>query len=503
MSRGWTFPVSLDPHGHKAIYLQIADALAADIARGRLRPGQPLPGTRTLAAQLGVHRSTVLAAYAELCAQGATVTRPAGATLVSDARPATADSGRPPRPARTPGFDLPAAAWAAIPGAAHASARGRVPSPPGALALWGGVPDLRLLPADTLGRALRRSARLAGRRALAYTAERRGHPALRRHLAGMLAATRGLAITADNVLVTQGSQMALDLLARTLLRPGDAIAVEAIGYGPAFGTFAARGARLVPVPVDADGLDVQALAAACARDRLRAVYLTPQHQYPTTVLLSRPRRAALLALARQHSLAIIEDDYDHEFHYDGRPVLPLASADRGGHVVYLGSLAKILAPGLRIGFVAAPVALIDRLADERLFVDRQGVTLIEAAVADLLEEGEVLRHVRRARRHYQRRRDALVDALRVRLPRVLDFTVPPGGMALWTRAEGVDVARWQEAGARAGVLFQIGAEFTLDGRPLPCLRLGFALCDEGELATAVRRLAGCLPRRPGAARSGR
>jgi GntR family transcriptional regulator/MocR family aminotransferase len=309
----------------------------------------------------------------------------------------------------------------------------------------------------------------------------------------MLATTRGLGVSADDLLVTQGSQMALDLLARALLAPGDAIAVEGIGYRPAWGVFAGRGARVLPVPVDGQGLDVAALASMAAGTPLRAVYVTPHHHYPTTVALSPARRAALLALARQHRFAIIEDDYDHEFHYDGRPVQPLASADRHGVVVYVGTLAKILAPGLRIGFLAAPRPLIDRLADERMFLDRQGVTVMEAAVADLLEDGEVARHARRARRHYHRRRDALVDALHRHVGSALSFTVPPGGMALWARAaDGIDVPGWQQRAAAAGLQFQIGGEFTFDGRPLPFLRLGFAVCNERELETAARRLARSL-----------
>jgi GntR family transcriptional regulator / MocR family aminotransferase len=365
---------------------------------------------------------------------------------------------------------------------------------PGALSLWGGIPDLRLVPADLLARALRRAARTRGRSALAYTADRAGEPALRSELATLLRATRGLAVGPEDVFVTQGSQMALDLLARVLIRPGDAVAVEAIGYRPAWGAFAGRGARLVPVPVDREGLDVEALAVQTGSLPLRAVYVTPHHQYPTTVMLSAPRRLALLALARERRFAIIEDDYDHEFQYDGQPVLPLASSDRAGTVLYVGTLAKILAPGLRIGFLVGAPPLLERVRSERMFLDRQGVTIVEAAVAELLEDGEVARHVRRVRREYHRRRDALVASLRRHLGDALSLEVPPGGMALWARAaRGIDVPRWQRRAAAAGLHFQIGTEFTFDGSPLAYLRLGFAVCNAAELETAARRLARSLP----------
>jgi GntR family transcriptional regulator / MocR family aminotransferase len=229
----------------------------------------------------------------------------------------------------------------------------RLPSlPPGTLNLSNGAPDVRLVPAQAIGRAYRRVLARRGADLLAY-GDPEGHPALRAALASMLASTRGLAVTADDILVTRGSQMALTLTARALLRPGDVVAVEQFGYRPAWEAFRAAGATVVPVPIDRDGLDVDALKRLASRTTLRALYVTPHHQYSTTVTLKAASRLALLALARAKRIAIIEDDYDHEFHFDGRPVLPLASADRTGLVVYIGTLSKILAPGLRVGYIAA------------------------------------------------------------------------------------------------------------------------------------------------------
>jgi GntR family transcriptional regulator / MocR family aminotransferase len=493
MPARWSFSFSLDSADRRPLFVRIAAALAADITRGRLRPGQRLPGTRALAASLGIHRSTTVAAYAELAAQGWTVTRPAGATLVASTlpdrppQPFVPASRRAPQVPRTLGFDLPPAVE--LPGAPSGDG-----PPAGLLSLWGGVPDLRLVPADLLARALRRTVRVGGRALLNYHEERAGEPRLRRELALLLRATRGLACESDQLFVTQGSQMALDLLARVLLRPGDAVAVEAIGYRAAWGAFASRGARMVPVPLDGEGLDVEALARRTRGLPLRAVYVTPHHQYPTTVMLSPRRRLALLALAQERRFAIIEDDYDHEFHYDGRPVLPLASADRAGLVIYVGTLAKILAPGLRVGFVVGAPSLHARLSQERMFVDRQGVSVVEAAVAELLEDGEVARHVRRVRREYHQRRDVLVSALRRHLGGALTFQIPAGGLALWAQAApGIDVLRWQRRTQQAGVHFQIAREFTFDGSAPPFLRLGFAHCNATELQTAVRRLARSVP----------
>jgi GntR family transcriptional regulator/MocR family aminotransferase len=290
------------------------------------------------------------------------------------------------------------------------------------------------------------------------------------------------------------------LVARSLLAPGDVVAVEALGYPNAVNVFRRAGAKVVPIPVDRHGLDVDALVAVTKAEKLRLVYVTPHHQYPTTVTLAPTRRLALLEHARRERIAILEDDYDQEFHYDGRPVLPLASNDPHGNVVYVGTLAKSLAPGLRLAFVVAPRPLIERMTGERALIDRQGDLILEAAVAELLDDGDVQRHVRRMRRVYHARRDAFCTALERELAGVLSYRRPPGGLQLWAAvAPSVDVALWQERAMARGVFFQIGRQFTLDGSPTPNVRLGYALIDEKDAASAVRRLAECMPARPRAA----
>jgi GntR family transcriptional regulator/MocR family aminotransferase len=265
-----------------------------------------------------------------------------------------------------------------------------------------------------------------------------------------------------------------------------------MGYAPAWHALRNAGARLVPIKVDAAGLRVDELRARCARERLRAVYVTPHHQYPTTAVLAPGRRLELLELARAERLAIIEDDYDHEFHYDGRPVLPLSSADRDGVAIYIGTLSKILAPGLRIGFVVAPAPFLHSLAQLRLHSDRQGDHAVECAVAELIEDGELQRHARRARALYKSRRDALAEALDKRLGDRLRFELPHGGLALWARA-ACDPVRWSERALERGVAISAGGRFHFAQKPLPFARLGFAACDERELHEAARRLAAAWP----------
>jgi GntR family transcriptional regulator/MocR family aminotransferase len=431
----------------------------------------------------------VLAAYQELEAQGWITTVPARGTFVSSALPDMepfASTGTPrARALGSVGFPL----------ASVLESREPQEFPRGALVLAGGVPDVRLLPGEVLARAWRRALKLGGQRLLDYAGPQ-GHPRLRAALAQMLSSVRGLATTPDSLLVTRGSQGALDLVARTLVRPGDVVAVEALGYRPAWTAFQLAGARLAPVPVDAEGLRVDRLQALAARSPVRAIYLTPHHQYPTTVTLSPARRLALLAWARTARVALIEDDYDHEFHYDGRPVLPLASADQGGVVIYVGTLSKVLAPGLRVGFLTAPGPLIEAATAIRAAIDRQGDTTLEYAIAELLEEGEIQRHVRKMRGVYHARRDALAAALRRELGGALEYTVPAGGMTLWARcAPDIDSAAWADRSREAGVWFAHGGQYTFDGQPFPAVRLGFAGLKESELREAARRMARALPRK--------
>ncbi len=463
---------------------RLAGAIVQAVRAGRLKPGARLPGSRRLAETMGVHRNTALAALRALEAEGWITTRPGAGTFVAadlpdvEARPFAGP--RPGTPA-APGFD-----FAAAPEAPPAE------PPPGALVLAGGVPDLRSVPVVALTRAWRRALTVAGGTLLSYGPPH-GHPALRAALAQMVTRLRGLTAGADDVLVTRGSQQALDLLARVLVRPGDVVAVEALGYPPAWSAFERAGARLVPLPVDDEGADVDALEAALAAGPVRAVYLTPHHQFPTMVPLSPARRLRLLALATRHRVAVIEDDYDHEFHHVGRPLHPLASADDAGVVVYVGTLSKVLAPGLRAGFVVAPRPLIDRLAAERRVVDRQGDRALEAALAELLEDGEVQRHARRMRRVYGARRAALVEALRAHVGDALRFDQPPGGLALWARYVGDDFAGWVRRCRERGVWFQTAAELCRpDATPPPCARLGFASLDEDALREAARRMGAAL-----------
>ncbi|MDP3277010.1 MAG: PLP-dependent aminotransferase family protein [Deltaproteobacteria bacterium] len=479
----WQQTLDIAEDDGRTLVARIASALVAEITGGRLHPGEALPGTRALSGSLGVHRNTVLAAYETLIAEGWLVTERARATRVATNLPITQPkrfaSGRASRNciAERAGFDV-------APGPVLRERE----LPRGCVALYGGQPDVSLFPIELYLRELRRAMRLRGVSLLDYGSAF-GHPKLRDALATMLSALRGLAATRANVLVTRGSQQALDLLARAIVRPGDEVMVEALGYAPAWAALRAAGAVVTALPVDRHGASIDALAQRCLTAPPRLIYLTPHHQYPTGVTLSASRRLMLLSLAKKHRICIVEDDYDHEFHYEGRPVLPIASADREGLVLYVGTLSKLLAPGLRTGYVVGPAKLIETLAAHRTYNDRQGDLASEVALATLIEDGTVAHHARRARAVYRERRDALVRSLSEFAGNSLVFDIPRGGLALWAKLrtlKGADavIARCSER----SLLIQSTRALCFDGRDRGYLRLGFGGNDSQTLARAAKTL---------------
>jgi GntR family transcriptional regulator/MocR family aminotransferase len=478
----WRLELDTEAGGALPAFLRIARAIAGDARSGRLPPGTRLPGSRELGRTLQLHRNTVLAAYRELAAEGFLDTHAGRGTFIAPSLPEVRPKSAAVRDRQRVGkgatlaFDFE---------------RSRTPPayeviPRGTFALYGGLPDARLVPRATLARAYGRVVR-SSHEVLGY-GDPCGEPRLREAIAEMLRTTRGLAVSAEEVLITRGSQMALALCGEVLTRPGDVIAVEALGYSPAWQALSRRGARLVPVPVDEQGLVTGALRELCEREPVRAAYVTPHHQYPSTVTLSAARRMELLELARSKRFALIEDDYDHEFHYEGKPVLPLASVDRGA-VLYVGSLSKVLAPSLRVGYLVAPAPVRDAAVAVRHFFDRQGDRITENALAELMEDGELQRHVWRTRRIYQARRDHAVAELGAQLGDWLDLRVPPGGIALWARVRPeLPVAAWHAESVKRNVLFQPGQRFTFGGRALGNARFGFAGHTEREFSVAVARL---------------
>jgi GntR family transcriptional regulator/MocR family aminotransferase len=459
------------------LFQRIAESIAREVRRGRLRPAERLPSSRSLARQLEVNRNTVLAAYEELERQGYVVMQAARGTFVAadlpDRQPR--DGGKAKSaPVR---FGLPAGPASVAPDTLKA----------GTLALVGGIPDLRSLPVAALARAYRRA--LKSTPSLLDYQSAYGHPRLLLALSNFLRDARGVVAGAGEIMTTRGSQQALHLAARALVRPNSVIAVERYGYSPAWEAFRLAGASLVPITVDSQGLFVPALERLAAERDLVGVYVTPHHQYPTTVTLSAARRMQLLRLAEERRFCLLEDDYDHEHHFEGRPVLPLASADPRGVVIHIGTLSKVFAPGLRLGYAVAQAPIIEKMAAYRRYIDRQGDHATELALSYLIEDGELSAHIRRMHRLYQERRQVFCESLRSRLGGALSFQVPAGGLALWARLSvAVSAERWCEEAQRLELLVHPASRFRFDGTTAPYLRLGFPRHNAPEIREAVRRL---------------
>lgn len=481
MGKGSTLEIEIRPQDREPVFLALARAITEEIERGRLKPGDPLPGTRALSRNLKLNRNTVDAAYHELTMQGWLITEPSRGTFVATDIPDIIERVKPIRPLN--------AAFARPPG-----------EPRSMLRLSDGSPDVRIVPTSAFAQAFRRALLGASFVSGGSYGDPRGSPALREALSAYLREERGLTAPASDILVTRGSQMALFLAASAIAaEPGAEIAVERPGYPLAWSAFRAAGAGVVGVPVDAGGLDVDALEAiARISPQLRAVYVTPHHQYPTTMTLGAARRLRLLEIARRHNLVIIEDDYDNEYRFDGRPILPLAArTDETLPIIYLGSLSKLLAPGIRVGYAVAPPKLLMPMADRREALDRQGDLPLEHALAELISDGTIRRHARKARRIYHQRRDHLAEMLTSHLSDVADFTLPAGGLAIWLRLRsGINAETWAINAEKHGLSLLPGLRFDLDPvKPPEAFRLGFASLDEQELRRALAILIRTMPER--------
>ncbi len=465
---------------HRQLYAEIRGAVLS----GRLAAGARLPSTRSLAADLGVSRNTVAGAFDQLMAEGYLEGKVGSGTFVTDLG-AKASGALAPRPGRKD--------------AALLSARGRMlaqaraaasPEVATARAFRPGVPALDAFPRELWARLSARVVRRARADVLSY-----GNPAgyfpLRQAIAAYLRAARGVRCAVEQVIVTAGSQQALDLAARVLLDAGDTAWVEDPGYLGARGAFRAAGVNCAPVAVDDEGLSVTGGEAHAPEARL--AYVSPSHQYPMGMTMSLGRRMALLEWARRRRAWIIEDDYDSEFRYAGRPLASLQGLDTADRVIYTGTFSKVLFPSLRLGYMVVPQAVADAFASARALADRQSQGLEQAVVAQFLREGHFARHVRRMRALYAERQETLVSEGQRELAGLVEIPPADAGMHLlgWLPAKADDAAV-ARAAAAAGVVAPAISLYAARHCPRPALILGYACVNARQIREGVRKLATVL-----------
>jgi GntR family transcriptional regulator/MocR family aminotransferase len=463
--------------GRRDLAGQVYRQLRAAIVDGRLRTGDALPATRELAARLAVSRSTVTTAYERLFGEGFVSGRVGAGTFVS-ALAARATAGGP----RARGARLrPRPLWASLAAV--------VPRPAAGFDFTVGVPDGRLFPQAAWRRRVSRELRAPIARYAPYD-DPAGEPALREAIARHVGAARAVIAGPGDVLVTAGAQQAFDLVARVLVAPGDVVAMEDPGYPLARDLFRAHGARVAPVPVDDEGLRVDRLP-----DAARVVYVTPSHQWPLGMAMSLPRRLALLAWAARRGAAVIEDDYDSEFRFGGRPVEPLQCLDEGGVVVYVGSFSKVLLPSLRLGYLIAPPSLVPALRVARQLTDWATPAVSQRALAGFIDDGLLARHVRAARREYEVRKERLERALARELGERLAVIGSAAGLHVCARFgdHRLDDEAVTRAARAAGVAVQPLSRYSIAARRAPGLVLGYGAIGHTRIDEGVRRLAACVP----------
>ena len=394
--------IRVDPRQRASLQLQIYESVRTAILEGVLEPGARLPSSRELADDLGVSRLTAVLAYDQLAAEGYITSRVGAGTFVNRELPDT--GARVPTSARTAVAQHPQLSQRGISLSQTPRVVRKIAGPPRAFRI--GTPALDRFPVALWNRLVSRHTRRITVPQLDY-GDAAGLPALREAIAAYVSRARGTSCSADQIIVVAGAQQGLDMIARLLLDPGDVAWVEDPGYPGAWAALTAAGARIEPVPIDAQGLVVEHNGQ---RNIARLVYTTPSHQFPLGVPMSLPRRLALLRWACDARAWVIEDDYDSEFRYGSRPIPCLHGLDADGRVIYVGSFSKTLFPGLRLAYVVVPPDLHGSMVKARLASDIHPQTFLQGVVADLIGEGHFERHLRRMNTEYRARLQALEDA---------------------------------------------------------------------------------------------
>jgi len=475
--------LTLDRNGRIPLYAQIYRQARQLILDGRLAAGMKLPPSRQLAAHLGVARITVTQAYDQLQAEGYVVGRTGAGMfvaegLVEDLLPVEEERPYTPTLSR----------WGRRVVAAESEmAAASVPRP--AIDFGFGRAFAQIFPYDVWRRLLARYLSTDDAMLARYGSVAGFYP-LRQALADYLSRERGVRCTPEQVVVVSGAQQVLDIMARLLLNPGDEVLVETPGYTVAYDLLRVYGAHLIGLPVDDDGFPVERIPPGCPA---RLAFVTPTHQFPRGGTMSLARRLRLLAWAREQGAVIIEDDYDGELRYNGRPLAALQGLDEEGRVAYLGTFSKVLFPALRLAYVVLPPALLDPFVQAKSLVDRGAPTLTQAAVADFITEGHFERHLRQLRQAYGRRRAVLTAAIERYMPGRVRYAPVAAGLHVMVYLEpGVSETAVVQQAAAVDVGVYPGAPYHLQQPAPPSILLGFSGLEEADIEEGIRRLAGVL-----------
>jgi GntR family transcriptional regulator/MocR family aminotransferase len=405
--------ITLDHQSQLPLHHQVYEQLRSLILGGHLAPGQRLPSTRLLAETLGVARATVSESYERLSSEGYIHTIPCSGTFVSDRLPEHMLSSAPiVAPSQKSEATTSVLDCISSFGRYLLNGRVRTTHPPQQINFGYGPPAMEQLPLEEWRRLINHYCKKGDTSVFGYSWDYQGLRRLREAVAAYLSRSRAVRCTPDQIIIMSGSQQALDLISRVLVDRGDAVAIENPGYAAVRHTCAAVGAKVVPVPVDADGLIVDHLPSSSTQ-RIKMVYVTPSHQYPTGTVMPLSRRLALLAWAAQNNVVILEDDYNSEYRYEGRPLPALQGIDQTECVFYTGTFSKVLFPGLRLGYVVVPEKFVPVITAAKVLANRQCPMLEQHVLTDFINDGHLERHIRKMRIIYERRRTVLLNALKL------------------------------------------------------------------------------------------
>ncbi len=486
------------------VYRQIVEAIRGALVDGRLEPGRRLPPTRELARQLGVNRNTVVAAYDELAAEGLARGHTGRGTFLAlpvEARsPATASDGA--------GGDAWATAFSRAvegPGVGGLLSVYRVAVSAEGISFAGSYPAADLMPVGAFRDALAEVLRDRGAEVLSY-GPTAGYGPLREAIAADMR-RKGSRAASEEILITSGSQQAIELVFRALLDRGDPVAIEEPTYTGALSVLSSLGARLVSVPVDAEGIRPDLLAIALERHRPRVLYVQPTFQNPTTRVMPEPRRREVLALAERHRTPVVEDDWAGDLRFRGEDLPTLHALDGGRRVIYVSTFSKKLLPGLRVGWVAAPAPVLERLLALKQIEDHGSSPLLQSALHVFLRGGGLEEHLARVRPAYRERMETMLAAMDRHFPEGVEWTRPDGGLFLWvTLPAGMDGSDLFVVARERRVLFSRGELFHAEGAGRETFRLTYASVQPAQIESGIEVLGalirdrwdagtGALPRR--------
>jgi GntR family transcriptional regulator/MocR family aminotransferase len=478
--------IKLNPEDERAIYLQLSDKILILIKQGQLTTAQKLPSSRDVARLLNINRVTVVKAFDELQMQGWLESFVGRGTFVSshipEPEPKKIDINATVNTQKVAGFTLNEKQYLFNPYFV----------PTAEFHLDDGFPDPKLAPLTELYRAYRNQLTRSGlyQKFGSYSSPD-GSGMYREALSNYLNDTRGLRTTSKNILSVRGTLMGINLACTALLNPGDVVVSGIPGWQRAEHNFLHAKAKHIGISVDEHGLVVDELKKICRQRKVRMVYVTPHHHYPTTVSLRIDRRLELLRLANEYGFIIFEDDYDFDFHYSHRPLLPLASADENGMVIYCGSFSKSFSPAFRMGYLAASENVIEHLANVRVLLDRQGDHILDNAMSELLNDGTVQRYLRKTLMVYEERRNHFCNLLQSELGNIVNFSIPDGGMTVWTEFDrSIDLEKTAKQAYIKGLYISDGKIHQYPTYNKNGIRLGFASSSIENLTKSVDILKG-------------